>query len=77
MQQIQVSRVPRSEICGLSKMWIFVLIDCRCRDESNHRELKKASGAFAVQFNEETQSLEVMVIISAYVFKNLLFVTPL
>lgn len=33
----------------------------RCQDESNHREFKKASGAFAVQFNEETRSLEVLV----------------
>lgn len=58
-----MDQLHRFKLCGLERCHepLMCLFYRRCREESNHREFKKASGAFAVQFNEETRSLEVLV----------------
>jgi len=37
------------------------MFHCRCKDCRNHFELRKATGAVAIQFNAEAHSLIVLV----------------
>jgi len=61
---IRYSRLLDITVMPYANCWNVVFMFCsqyRCKDCRNHFELRKATGAVAVQFNAEAHSLVVLV----------------
>jgi len=54
------------------RMTCTVCSECRCKDCRNHFELRKATGAVAIQFNAEAHSLIVLVRLFVFCFSVIL-----